>query len=161
MQYLETRADMKLEAQLDANDFDESELITIKLPLQLSYPTNWQEFERCDGEISIDGTVYKYVKRKIRYDSLILLCIPHEGKMKLKSSENHFYQLAYDLQAPNGGAKQGSEKASAKNLLPEFTHWEKDIEFSHYISSFKSRSAHQPGDCSSGFPRRLIEPPGA
>lgn len=155
--YLESRADLKLEAQLDANYFEESELITIKLPLQLSYPTGWQEFERHDGEIEIDGTVYKFVKRKISYDSLILLCIPHKDKMKLKSSENHFNQFAFDFNTT--GTRHGQGKALAKNLLQEFTGWEKDFEFCLNVSSYCLQTAHEPGDCHPGFPSSLIEPP--
>lgn len=117
--YFEERADLVLEQKLDNSDYDESQLIEIKVPLELPYQTNWKEFERFDGEIEIAGIHYKYVKRKVYNDSLILLCLPHEGKMKLQSARDEFFKLVNDLQHP-AQSKKSDKGATAKNPVTEY-----------------------------------------
>src|SRR3954468_10461810 len=65
IEYVQARADAKLEARLDKGYYNKDELITVKVPINLPYQTNWKEFERIDGEMNVNGTVYKYVKRVI------------------------------------------------------------------------------------------------
>ena len=59
-------ADAKLEARLDRDDYDESQLIEIKVPVDMPYQSDWAGFERYDGEIEVNGIHYKYVKRKVQ-----------------------------------------------------------------------------------------------
>ena len=80
---LQHRANIQLEAKLDKNDYKEDDLIEIRVPVNLPYQLNWTSFERFDGEIDVDGIHYKYVKRKIYNDSLILLCLPNQAKQNL------------------------------------------------------------------------------
>ena len=82
---IEHQADLVLEQRLDNSDYDESQLIEIKVPIELPYQTNWKEFERVDGEIEVDGIHYKYVKRKIVNGELVLLCLPNKSKTESKS----------------------------------------------------------------------------
>ena len=63
--YLERYADSQMEASLDNNNYNEKDLVEIRIPLQLPYQTNWTDFQRYDGEVEINGIHYKYVKRKI------------------------------------------------------------------------------------------------
>jgi hypothetical protein len=48
-------------------------------------------FERVDGEITVDGKLFKYVKRKIHNGQLVLLCLPDEKKTKLRSASLSYY----------------------------------------------------------------------
>ena len=73
--YMQQRSDKQLEAHLDKNNYKESELIELKVPIHLPYQTTWAEFERYDGEVELNGILYKYVKRKVVNDTLVLLCI--------------------------------------------------------------------------------------
>ena len=63
--FLQQRADSQLQASLDKQQYNEQDLVTIKVPLSLPYQTNWKEFERVDGEIKLDGKIYKYVKNNL------------------------------------------------------------------------------------------------
>jgi hypothetical protein len=97
--YIENKADQQLEEQLDNNNYDESQLISIKVPVTyLPYYNNSKSFERIDGQIEIHGTPYKYVKRRIYNDSLELLCIPNATAMKLQSTRNEIFKFVNDLQ---------------------------------------------------------------
>lgn len=113
---LEERAETNTEAKFDANEYDKSKLIEIKIPVNLPYTTKWKDFERYDGEIVLNGRYYKYVKRKVVVDSLILLCIPDQSKFRFELASNHFFEMV-------NGLKQPLEKKSSslfKNMLTEY-----------------------------------------
>jgi hypothetical protein len=97
------KADRELETRLDENRYDESQLISIKVPVtHLSYYNTSDQFERVDGNIEVGGVQYKYVKRRIFNDSLEVLCIPNHTAMQLQAMK-----------------RQGSHPASSKIPAPE------------------------------------------
>ncbi|HTN08639.1 hypothetical protein [Agriterribacter sp.] len=105
LQYWEVQQNAKLEVQLDQRQYDEKDLVEIKIPIHLPYHSNWNDFERYDGEIDIDGVHYKYVKRKIFNDSLVLLCIPNHIKIKISTARDAFFSLVNDLQKDAANSK--------------------------------------------------------
>lgn len=106
--YLEDRADLQLEAQLDQDNYDESSLISIKIPTNLPYYQNNINYERVDGSINIRGVEYKYVKRRIYNDSLELMCIPDLAKTGMQNARDDFFRLANDLVTNNSTKKSGN-----------------------------------------------------
>jgi hypothetical protein len=117
--FLQYRSDVQLEARLDKNDYNEDELVQIKIPLNLPYQLNWKSFERFDGDIDVDGIHYKYVKRKIYNDSLILLCLPNENKQKIEKAKDDYFKIVNDI-APSSQKKSDNNNLSFKNILTEF-----------------------------------------
>jgi len=116
--YLEDKADRQLEARLDEDRYDESQLISIKVPsTHLSYYNSSTKFERVDGQIDVGGVQYKYVKRRLFNDSLELLCIPNNTAMNLQTARNQFFQLVNDIQQHNGQGKK-SDHSVIKNFSP-------------------------------------------
>ena len=83
--YLQHKSDRQLEARLDKNQYDESQLVELKVPIHLPYQTSWAAYERYDGEIALNGTLYKYVERKLSDDTLYLKCLPNTKKMHLEN----------------------------------------------------------------------------
>jgi hypothetical protein len=83
---------------IDHEQYDEHKLIEIRVPLNLQYHANWEDFERFDGEITISGVHYNYVKRKLHNDTLILLAIPNEVKTRLYNAKETFISLVNDMQ---------------------------------------------------------------
>lgn len=119
--YLEDRANSRLEQQLDANSYDESQLITIKVPVEhLAYYNNSKEFERTDGQIDINGIEYKYVKKRIYKDSLEYLCIPNNDVMKLSTAKDEFFKLVNDLQHNGQDKKTSQHSGVSKNFIPDY-----------------------------------------
>ena len=110
---------MQLEARLDKNEFKENELIEIKIPLNLPYQLNWKSFERFDGEIDVDGIHYKYVKRKIYNDSLILLCLPNKSKQQIEKAEEDYFKIVNDID-PASQKNSDHKNISFKNILTDF-----------------------------------------
>lgn len=117
--FLQDRANASLEFQLDNNKYDESQLISIKIPANLPYYTNSKNYDRVDGQISINGKHYNYVKRRLFNDSLEYLCIASEEKTRLSNARDDFFKLINDLQHPQN-KKQGNNLIAAKNLLAEY-----------------------------------------
>jgi hypothetical protein len=119
--YLQQKSDKHLEAHLDQNQYDESQLIELKIPLNLPYQTSWSAFERYDGEIKLNGILYKYVKRKVANDTLFLMCIPNHQKMDLQTAKEDYFKNTNDLSQTSTSKKTGSSKSGAfKKLMNEY-----------------------------------------
>jgi hypothetical protein len=106
--YLENRADARLEANLNANNYNESDLISIKVATDLSDYASSESYERVDGEINIKGISYKYVKRRLYNDSIEFLCIPNMVKTEVQRAGNDFYRLTNDMANDNNSSKKST-----------------------------------------------------
>lgn len=132
--YEQQRSDDHFEAALDKQDYNDSDLIAIKVSLSLPYINNQQNFERVNGEITVNGKILKYVKRKIADGNLILLCLPDNNKMLIKSKKDDFFKYTNDLVQHNQSKKTGDTKPGVfKNLLSEY-----DVNSADCLFSLKS-----------------------
>lgn len=111
---LQKRVDVKLEAKIDNSDYNEAQLIEIRVSLNMPYQERYTDFERHYGEINIDGKLYTYVKRKIEGNVLVLKCIANESKQQLK-------QTANDLAKSNTGQEQDNNGKKQTNTLKSFS----------------------------------------
>lgn len=119
--YMQQKSDEALEARLDLDDYNESELIEIKIPVNMPYQTSWSEYERYDGEVEMDGISYKYVKRRLLNDTLYLRCIPNTQKMRLQTAKNDFFKNNNDIAQNNSSKKSDNAKSLAlKKLICEY-----------------------------------------
>jgi hypothetical protein len=126
--YWQEVAEERLQARLDGNDYDESSLISIKIPAaHLSYANASTAFERIDGEIILGDAAFKYVKRRIINDSVELLCIRNSEVMQLRETRDEFFQKINDFfhfphSGTNNSAKSDIQKVyTAANLLFKVT----------------------------------------
>lgn len=119
--YEQQRSDDHFEAALDKQDYNDSDLIAIKVSLSLPYINNQQNFERVNGEITVNGKILKYVKRKISDGNLVLQCLPDQNKMRIESSKDEFFKYANDLVQHGQSRKSGNTKPGVlKNVLSEY-----------------------------------------
>ena len=109
--YEQQQSDIHLEASLDKDEYKEADLLTIVVPLSLPYQNNQVNFERVNGEITVKGKIYKYVKRKISDGNLVLLCLPNQDKMRLQSAKDEFFKYANDLVQNNQSKKSDHSKS--------------------------------------------------
>ena len=114
--YMQKQANKQLEVSLDENNYDESQLIELKIPISLPYQTSWASYQRYDGEIEISGIKYKYVKRKQANDTLYLKCIPNAKEMMLQTAKNDFFKLSNDLTQNKNPKKADNSTSVFKNL---------------------------------------------
>ncbi|RNI32804.1 hypothetical protein EFY79_19615 [Hanamia caeni] len=118
--FMKTQANKQLEVALDNNHYDESQLIELKVPVNLPYQTSWSSYQRYDGEIEIGGVKYKYVKRKLANDTLYLKCIPNTKEMKLQTAKNDFFKLTNDLAQNQNPKKADNSSISVLKYLSVF-----------------------------------------
>jgi len=102
---LESSADATFTAKIDAGRYNEKELITVRVPINMPYLSNPKDFERVDGEVTVSGQVYKYVMRKVERDTMTLLCLPHHEKTQLQNKANEFAGKVNDLPSNDNNKK--------------------------------------------------------
>jgi len=112
---MQSQTDACLEEKVDNNRYDEQDLISIKTKLDLPYYTSSPQFERAYGSITINGTSYQYVKRRVYKDTLELLCIPNQAKTKMQSLKNEITTAFAD-----GQATTPKKHTTIKISLPDF-----------------------------------------
>ncbi|WP_205509991.1 hypothetical protein [Longitalea arenae] len=95
-EYFTQRSDEQLTKRLDNDQYDNSELIEVKVALHMPYIQSRTGYERVDGEAEVDGFYYSYVKRKISNDTLYLLCLPNKQKTELNAARIEYVGKAHD-----------------------------------------------------------------
>jgi hypothetical protein len=117
--FLQQQHDRELVANFDDEQYNEADLISVKVYYPLPYLVNSDKFERWDGEINIEGVLYKYVKRRFIHDSVEFLCLPDPKTMRLQTARDNFFRLANDLQHNQNKPDQPAIP-SFKNLLNDY-----------------------------------------
>ncbi len=110
---LQHKADRNLESMLDQEVYDETNLIEIRMPLNMPYQQRYTGYERHYGNIEIDGQSYTYVKKKIDGDVVIFQCIPNQSRQQLKD-------MRFDLTRANSmlsTTEQGTQKQPSPTLI--------------------------------------------
>lgn len=118
--YLQKKADRQLEAKIDVNDYNESELIEIRVPLNMPYQNNWSDFQRHYGEIELSGKIYTYVKRKIEDGYLVLKCIPNTAKQSLKNADNILFTVNNGLDQEHNGKNNSPLTTIFKTIFSDY-----------------------------------------
>jgi len=106
--YLKQQSTEQITTQIDRHQYIDSELVEVKVALNLPYVNSSNSYERHEGEITIHGKHHNYVKRKVSGDTLYLLCLPNTEKDELKMAEGRFGTEVNDLAAT--GKKEMSGK---------------------------------------------------
>lgn len=116
------QADNRLESILDKNSFNEQDLFTLKIPINLPYQNTWASFERINGEITVAGETYMYVQRKIVNDTMFLQCIRHTEKINLQQKSNDYFGKVNDVAGNNDAKKMpGKNTSILKFAVSDFT----------------------------------------
>jgi hypothetical protein len=118
--YAQQQSDVTLEHNLDQNAYNENELITLTIPLSMPYQHNSDGFERFDGEITLNGNIYKYVKRKYCDGKIIFLCLPNHNKMHLEAEKNKLASNNNDIQSSGNKKQDNSKQSAGKNFFNEY-----------------------------------------
>ncbi|MGC4035133.1 MAG: hypothetical protein QM764_04165 [Chitinophagaceae bacterium] len=116
--YMEKKSTVRLEQKIDAGNYDESQLVEVKIPLNLPYYTDWNEYRSDYGEAQLNGENYQCVKRKVVGDTLYLLCLPHVEKNTLQLAKSDYFKSVNNIQ--HDGQQKGNQPASVKLMLSEF-----------------------------------------
>jgi hypothetical protein len=120
MSYMEDKANRQMITRLDNNEYNESELVEISAPLELPYFTNWQHFERCDGQVTINGTVYNYVARKYVNNVMTYKCIPNKAQQNIITAKKQIDHFAFSDVETGKSKKPGSPLSSYFKNMPDY-----------------------------------------
>lgn len=131
--FFQAQSHRALSQQVDNNDYDQEDLVEIKIPLNLPYMSTNTDFERIDGTVESGGVYYNYVKRKIDRDTLYMLCLKNERSTQLEKSKNDFRAGVHDFSTQKKNKESTtksnpvSEYFDTKQIVPEFS----NIHFSY------------------------------
>jgi len=125
--YFDQKASDRLVEMIDQNQYNEAELISVKIPMNLPYYANNPKFERVDGEIVINGIMCQYVQRRVFNDTLEIRLLPNQDRLHIKNAREDFYKLAEDLE------QRGMDKKS----LPMNKSTAKFISFDYFAQDLK------------------------
>lgn len=143
--YLEDIATNDLQTQLDKNQYNESDLVSIKVALAMPYTASSEQFENIEGTLDVNGISFQYVKRRYFKDSLEVLCIPNLDKTNIRSARVEFDKLASEfvnLQAQkkttnshNHVVKVNTQDLNCQHYFDLTTH-----RFSNHISCYNNHN---------------------
>ncbi len=115
--YLQLRSSTQLEAYLDKGDYNDQDLVTIRVPFNVPYQAQVSTYERVSGEIELNDLTYKYVKRKFEKGQLVLLCIPDRNKTVLRTAKSEYASNLADMP---GSRNKTNDATKKQNTVSEF-----------------------------------------
>jgi hypothetical protein len=152
---VETKADEKMVASLDHNNYNENDLVQLKFALNIPYIQNNSSYERCDGEVEYNGVQYNYVKRLVKSDTLYLYCIPNKEKTGICNAQN----LYAKQNADNTSGKSTEKSLKKVNFLSDYNLGAISLNFRmHQIQSAQSISFNNLTTLK-GFTTKHLQPP--
>lgn len=120
--WLANHAQAQFQLVLDEEQYNEADLLHIKVPATLPYGVSNAQYDKVEGSIEMNGVTYSYVKRRFYQDTLELLCLPNIQTTQIKNARDAFAQLANDFISHEGSTKKtNSTPASAKWNISDFT----------------------------------------
>lgn len=105
-------ADTKLEKAVDNQLYNTEDLFTLKIPLNLPYQNLPSNFERVNGEITLNGETYMFVQRKVERDTMYLQCIRNTEKNILTQRSNDYFSKMNDVAGNNDTKKIPGKNSS-------------------------------------------------
>ena len=157
--YAQHQSDINLEQNLDENKYDENELISLTIPFPMPYQHNSDGFERFDGEITLKGKIYKYVKRKYLDGNIIFLCLPDYNKMHLEAVKNNYVTNNNDVQNNASNNHNNSKPVKGKNLSVDYYQNFQDITIAFYDVSRKPAFLSPASDLTNDLHSSPEQPP--
>ena len=161
MNWMDARADKQLAEHFDQQQYDETSLIEISVPVNLPYTNNWTAFERIDGAVVFNGHQYNYVMRKMENGKMIYKCLPNEERNKISNARTEFFKLAFDFNKIASSKKQDTNKTHhVKKAMDDFTY--QGLPYSSVVSDvshplYITANAH----LANGFYLLPVQPPRA
>jgi len=139
---------------LDADRYDESHTITIKVPISIPYVNDQTDFVRVDGKFEHQGEFYRTVKQKYANDTLTVVCIKDLVDKKINQALSSYVKTFTD-NTTNQNQNSKITISFIKDYLPQTFSlrsiscgWETDVikqtVYGTLISSFVPSIQHPP-----------------
>jgi hypothetical protein len=72
---LQYKNDVSMAEKFDADTYEASQAVTLRIPLTVAYMPDERDFRRVDGTFEYRGEFYRLVKQKYAHDTLTVVCI--------------------------------------------------------------------------------------
>lgn len=72
---LHLKNDIDMSKALDADIYDQSNTITLKVAVSIPYMPDQRDFNRVDGQFEHNGELYRMVKQRYAKDTLTVICV--------------------------------------------------------------------------------------
>jgi hypothetical protein len=151
MQYHHDRSMTRV---LDANRYDDSQTVTIKVPVSIPYMNDKADFERVDGKFEHQGQHYRLVKQRYAKDTLTVICVrDYENEKISKALSGYVSTFSDDCPEQRKHAK--TMMSFIKDYLPHTfglsmltSGWETDVARNgleiDLIATFTTSVIHPP-----------------
>jgi hypothetical protein len=152
----EGKANEQMIASLDNNNYNENDLVELKLAINVPYIQGTGSYERYDGQIELNGVHYNYVKRIVKNDTLYLYCIPNTQKTNLSRTKN----LYAEQNADNSSNKTSEHSLSKQiNFFNDYYSDALSFNFNVFQSSTAQKISFSNLTILKGFPTKHLQPP--
>lgn len=101
----------QLTQRLDADEYNESEAVMLKIPIAIPYAVDNHDFERVNGEFQHNGEFYRLVKQRLSNDTLYVVCIKDQESKRIDQAITDYVKTFAD----NPG-----NTSHSVNTLPNF-----------------------------------------
>ena len=151
---LQYKNDKEMIQRFDSEQYSDSEIVTIKIPISIPYAMDSKDFERVDGKFEHKGEFYRLVKQKLSQDTLYVACVKDHENKRIDDAMTNFVKTFTDAPVDNHSSSK-VVITFIKDYIPQsFTvqhltvGWETDVvkESSCRVlkSSFTSSIIHPP-----------------
>jgi hypothetical protein len=151
---MQLRSDSALNRQLDDGTYDESQTISIKIPVNVPYLTGSNEFERVSGNFSYNDQVFRLVKQKYSSDTLTIICIRDVQTKRIQEALSDYVKTFTDHQQSQtqnlkyATALNKDFISNSFNMLCSCGGWQMEVIkngcYSEHTSSFYPSIIHPP-----------------
>jgi hypothetical protein len=86
-----------LTKKIEADQFNDDELVELKIPVTLPYPIQQNGFERVEGKFEHSGTFYKLIKQKLENDTVYIVCIRDLESKQITNTLKDYVAKTNDL----------------------------------------------------------------
>jgi hypothetical protein len=146
--------DLKMSSALDADIYNQSNTITIKVAVAIPYMLDQSDFSRVNGQFKHNGELYRMVKQRYANDTLTVVCLRDTEHKKIDLALTDYVKTFSD-QAPEPAPTSKTAVSFIKDYLPTFFEinsatngWALQIQhhsdYQRLISTFSASIIHPP-----------------
>jgi hypothetical protein len=119
------QARVALNEKIDNEQYQEEQIVTIKIPLTLPYPVQ-EDYQRVQGDFEHQGEFYKLVKQKYSNDTLYVVCIKSAEEKRAFKVFSDLVKLSTDQSSPS------SNNQSSKTIVSVIKDYNPVVEEIHF-----------------------------
>lgn len=146
--------EVSLTSRLDLNQYEESQTVTLKIPISVPYMTDQADFERVDGLFEHNGEFYRLVKQKYAKDTLTIICFKDTKNKQIHNALTDYVKTFTDQSSDQNQNSKTTISfikdyiTQSFSLANESSGWQIDVFLnsasSNFIASFTPSILHPP-----------------